>query len=160
MYIYTDEKEKVIAITERDIIQNYHRKYKVQKDIQIPKTLHLYTFNGKDFVLDNSSFAFELKEKKQEIFRLEKNRLQQILDQYGYLSLADVQFYASKNDTEAKSILTFYSNANNNGYDDLIWNWIDNTLPTYKDVNQLLKLDLKAVEEQIYQQAIANNPLP
>lgn len=91
---------------------------------------------------------------------LEKRRLNEILDQYGYNSLADVQFYANQNDAEAVAILNFYSNTNANGYDDLIWNWINNTLPTYTTLEQLLSLDMQAVEEQIYQQAITNNPLP
>ena len=99
---------------------------------------------------------------QKQLLNLEKQRINQILDQYGYNGLADVQFYANQTtpDPEAQAILTFYSNANGNGYDDLIWDWITNTLPTYKTLKKLLSLDMKAVEEQIYQQAITNNPLP
>ena len=99
---------------------------------------------------------------QKQLLQLEKQRINQILDQYGYNGLADVQFYANQTtpDPEAQVILTFYSNANGNGYDDLIWDWITNTLPTYKTLKKLLSLDMKAVEEQIYQQAITNNPLP
>ena len=101
-------------------------------------------------------------ELQKQLLNLEKQRINKVCDQYGYNGLADVQFYANQTtpDPEAQAILTFYSNANGNGYDDLIWNWITNTLPTYKTLKKLLSLDMKAVEEQIYQQAITNNPLP
>ena len=91
---------------------------------------------------------------------LEKQRLQKILEQYGYVSLGDVQFYASQNDTEAQAILNWYSNANSNGYDDLIWNYID-SLPSKTKAEILNDLeDLRVIEEQIYQQSIQSNPLP
>ncbi len=91
---------------------------------------------------------------------LQKQRLQKILDQYGYSSLGDVQIYASQNDTEAQAILNFYTNNNGNGYDDLIWDYIDNLInKTYDELLQEA-MDLYAVEEQIYQQALENNPLP
>ena len=99
---------------------------------------------------------------QKQLLNLEKQRINQILDQYGYNGLADVQFYANQTtpDPEAQAILTFYSNANGNGYDDLIWDWITNTLPTYKTLKKLLSLDMKQVEQQIFDQAVANNPLP
>jgi len=91
---------------------------------------------------------------------LEKQRLQKVLDSYGYNGLADVYIYASQNDTEAQAILSWYTNSNGNGYDDLIWNWIDTQLPQYQTVDELLSIDLRQVEEQIYQQSVQNNPLP
>ncbi len=91
---------------------------------------------------------------------LQKQRLQKVLDQYGYNSLGDVQLYASQNDTEAQAILNWYTNANSNGYDDLIWNYID-SLPNKTKTEILNDLqDLMAVEEQLFQQAVQNNPLP
>ena len=94
------------------------------------------------------------------ILFLEKQRLQKVLSQYGYNSLGDVQLYASQNDAEAQAILSFYTNSNGNGYDDLIWNYID-SLPNKTKADILNDLqDLIAVEESIFQQAVANNPLP
>ncbi len=91
---------------------------------------------------------------------LAKQRLQKILDQYGYNSLGDVQLYASQNDPEAQAILQFYTNANSNGYDDLLWAYIDSlaTMTVDQLMNELQ--DLVAVEKNIYQQALQNNPLP
>ena len=99
-------------------------------------------------------------ELERQLLELERKRLENILKQYGYNSLGDVQLYASLNDSEAQAILNFYTNSNGNGYDDLIWDWIDNTLPNYQAVDELLAINVKAVEEQIYQQALQNNPLP
>ena len=99
-------------------------------------------------------------ELERQLLELEMKRLDNILKQYGYNSLGDVQLYASRNDSEAQAILNFYTNSNGNGYDDLIWDWIDNTLPNYQTVDELLAIDIKAVEERIYQQALQNNPLP
>ena len=99
-------------------------------------------------------------ELERQLLELERKRLDNILKQYGYNSLGDVQLYASRNDSEAQAILNFYTNSNGNGYDDLIWDWIDNTLPNYQTVDELLAIDIKAVEERIYQQALQNNPLP
>ena len=86
---------------------------------------------------------------------LEKQRINQICDQYGYNGLADVQFYASQNDEEAKAILDWYQ-----AYDDGIWTYIDNTLPTIATLKELLVLDMKAIEKQIFDQAVATAPLP
>ena len=91
---------------------------------------------------------------------LAKQRLRKIFDQYGYNGLGDVQFYASQNDPEAQAILNLYANANGNGYDDLIWNCID-SLPNKTKAEILNDLqDLIAVEENIFNQATQNNPLP
>ena len=91
---------------------------------------------------------------------LARDRLRKVLETYGYNSLGDVQLYASQNDTEAQAILNWYTNANSNGYDDLIWNYID-TLPNKTKTEILNDLqDLMAVEEQLFQQAVQNNPLP
>ncbi|SNZ11886.1 hypothetical protein SAMN06265182_2130 [Persephonella hydrogeniphila] len=98
----------------------------------------------------------ELKEEKQkQLLQLEKSRLQKVLDKYGYNGLADVQLYASQNDSEAQNILNWYQK-----YDDLIWQYIDNDLATFTSVDELLAIDMKNIEEQIYQQSIEQNPLP
>ena len=94
------------------------------------------------------------------ILSLQRQRLHKVLSQYGYNSLGDVQLYASQNDPEAQAILNFYTNANSNGYDDLIWAYID-SLPNKTKADILNDLqDLIAVEENIFQQAVQNNPLP
>ena len=97
---------------------------------------------------------------KETMLVLARDRLRNVLETYGYNSLGDVQLYASQNDPEAQAILNFYTNANSNGYDDLLWNYIDSLVNM--TVDQLMNdlQDLTAVEENIYQQAVANNPLP
>jgi len=97
---------------------------------------------------------------QKQLLGLEKQRLQKVLEQYGYNGLADVYVYVSQKDQEAKAILSWYTNSNGNGYDDLIWNWIENELPKYQTVDELLAIDLKQVEEEIFNQSVQNNPLP
>ena len=91
---------------------------------------------------------------------LARDRLRNVLETYGYNSLGDVQLYASQNDPEAQAILNFYTNANSNGYDDLLWNYIDSLATMTVDQLMADLQDLMAVEESIFQQAVANNPLP
>ena len=86
---------------------------------------------------------------------LSKQRLNQILEKFSYNGLADVQFYASQNDEEALQLLDWYQ-----AYDDAIWNWIDNEVSNITDLNNLLNLDMKAIEQQIFDQAIQIKPLP
>ncbi len=98
----------------------------------------------------------ELKQQKEkQLLQLEKTRVQEILDSYGYISLADIQLYASQNDTEAQAILSWYQ-----AYDDLIWSYIDNDLSAFTNLDELLQIDMKNIEEQIYQQSIQQSPLP
>ncbi len=92
---------------------------------------------------------------KKQFLKLEKQRINQILDQYGYNGLGDVLFYVSQNDSEAQALQNWYK-----AYDDAVWNFIENQIPTYTDINQLLEIDLETVEEQIFNEAVANNPLP
>ena len=77
-----------------------------------------------------------------------------------YDSLADVKLYAELGDTDAQAILQWYTNANANGYDDLIWTYID-SIPnmTKTQVTNDLK-NAETIEEQIFQQSVQNNPLP
>ena len=86
---------------------------------------------------------------------LESQRLKDLSSLYSYNGLADIDFYARRKDKEAKSLLDWYE-----AYDDAIWNWIDNELPKITDLEQLLKLDMKQIEEQIFQQSIEASPLP
>jgi len=115
--------------------------------------------------IDKTTFTFDkkivfqkiLQQKEKELLLLEKQRLSQILDQYGYNGLADVQFYANQTtpDQEAQALLKWYQ-----AYDDGIWNYITVNLSKITTIKKLLALDLKAVEEQIYQQSIKTSPLP
>ncbi len=140
-------------------------KFKLIGDVDINLLSQTEEYKNKQLVVSNvplntiNDFKQQL---QKQLLNLEKQRFQNVCEQYGYNGLADVQFYANQTtpDPEAQAILTFYSNANGNGYDDLVWDWITNTLPTYKTLKKLLSLDMKAIEEQIYQQATANNPLP
>ena len=90
-----------------------------------------------------------------DLISFQRERLKNIMIQYGYNGLSDIQFYASQNDQEAKAILNWYQ-----AYDDAIWNWLDNELTNISDLNQLLQLDLKAVEQQIFENSIKTSPLP
>lgn len=89
---------------------------------------------------------------QKQLLNLEKQRVNDVCSQYGYIDLADVSIYANQGDSEAKAILGWYST-----YDDLIWNWIDQILPVTTD---LQNVDVKAVEEDLYNQSIQTNPLP
>jgi len=111
----------------------------------------------KDKEYGNFSYKIEgLNELIQNQFlQLEKQRLNKILDTYGYNGLSDIQFYASQNDEEAKALLEWYKN-----YDDGIWNWIDNDLQAITALEELLDLDLRHIEEQIFKNSIKTNPLP
>ncbi|HCB69333.1 MAG TPA: hypothetical protein DEP48_03135 [Persephonella sp.] len=86
---------------------------------------------------------------------LAKQRVNSILDQYQYNGLADVQIYASQNDQEAQTLLDWYST-----YDNLIWSYIDNDLAAFQTVDELLQIDMKNIEQQIYEQSIQTSPLP
>ncbi|WP_297452598.1 hypothetical protein [Persephonella sp.] len=94
----------------------------------------------------------ELKAKIQgQLTQLEEDRLKLILKKSGYNEV-DILFYANQGDSEAKGILDWYST-----YDTLIWNWIDQILPVIKD---LQSVDVKAVEEDLFNQSVKTNPLP
>jgi hypothetical protein len=58
----------------------------------------------------------------EELKNLEFQRLQKVLDQYGYKDLGDIRFWADQDpdDPEPKGLLEWYS-----VYDDLIWSEID-----------------------------------
>ena len=94
---------------------------------------------------------------QKQLLNLEKQRINKICDQYGYNGLADVQFYANQAtpDPEAQAILAWYQE-----YDNGIWDWIDNTLSAITTLDELLALDMKAVEKQIFDESIVNNELP
>ena len=89
---------------------------------------------------------------QKQLLNLEKQRVNDVCSQYGYIDLADVNIYANQGDSEAKAILGWYST-----YDTLIWNWIDQILPVTTDPQNV---DVKAVEEDLYNQSIQTNPLP
>ena len=115
-------------------------------------------------VNDNGSWRVKtetekLQEKKQEkqekLLSFEKQRVQKVCDEYGYNGLADIQLYASQNDAEAQALLSWYQT-----YDNLIWSYIDNDLSAFTDLEELLAIDMKNIEQQIYQQSIQQSPLP
>jgi len=89
----------------------------------------------------------------EELKNLEFNRLQKVLDQYGYKDLGDVQYWHSQdpNDPEPKGLLDWYS-----AYDDLIWNEIDNL--QNKTFEDLQNYDPVAVENQIFEQTKGKLP--
>lgn len=145
--IHTDIPKEAIQITEQQWLEFVNNQGKRKWDFD-EKVVVVYE--------PPPPSLNELKAQKQkELLRLEKQRLNDILDQYSYNGLADVELYASQNDPEAQVLLSWYQ-----AYDDAIWNWLDNELQAITDIEQLLQLDLKAVEQQIFDQSIQTAPLP
>ncbi len=92
----------------------------------------------------------ELKEVvKDTLLWLQKQRLNNVLSAYSYNSFSDVMLYANKqNDPsqqEAKAILSWYLD-----YDSKIWDYIQNEIPKFTDLDSLYSIDIKAVEEDLY----------
>ena len=87
---------------------------------------------------------------------LEMERLNKILDQYGYdEGLVGVQTYAQRNDPEAQALWDFYL-----AYDDAIWAYIGSlTTKTMEELLQDVQI-LQTIENQIFEQVIQENPLP
>ena len=163
---YNPESEEIIDIRELSQPYTFYIDEKGVKHIlQLNQNWQPLKCNWDDeLVNDNGTWrvkteAEKLQEKKQEkqeeLLSFEKQRLQKVCDEYGYNGLADVSFYANQNDEEAKAILDWYQ-----AYDDLIWSYIDNDLSTFTSVEELLSIDMKNIEEQIYQQSIQQSPLP
>jgi hypothetical protein len=73
----------------------------------------------------------------------EKSRVRKILRDYGYLSLGDLELYASKGDEEAQAILKWYL-----VYDDKLWAWIENVLENLNEDG--MKIDPLDIEANIY----------
>jgi len=100
----------------------------------------------------------ELRQKLQsEMLSLRLQRINQVIvQQYGYDDLADVQTYLNDPNlqTECQALIKWYL-----AYDDLVWNWIDNTLPTIPDAD-LETIDIKTVETDLFNQSIQKSPLP
>jgi len=78
---------------------------------------------------------------------LEKQRVNKILERFGYLSMADVLFYAQDPDSphyeEAKMLMERYKE-----YDNAIWEFIENLNP--RSIDDLLELDLIQIEESVF----------
>ena len=133
-----------------------YQKWLYEGNESIPEYVPNDCINMETFEIDENCVFQKIKEqKREEILRFEKQRVQKVCDEYGYNGLADIQLYASQNDTEAKTILAWYS-----AYDDLIWSYIDNDLSAFTDIQELLAVDMKNIEQQIYQQSIEQSPLP
>ena len=133
-----------------------YQKWLAEGNQPIPEYVPQDCINPETFEVDENCVFRKIKKRKEkELLQFEKQRLQKVCDEYGYNGLADVQFYASQNDQEAQAILSWYQ-----AYDDLIWSYIDNDLSAFTDLDELLAIDMKNIEEQIYQQSIQQSPLP
>ncbi len=163
---YNPETEEIIDIRELPQPYTFYIDEKgIKHIIQLNQNWQPLKCNWDDeLVNDNRTWRVKteteklqekIQEKQEELLSFEKQRVQKILNSYGYISLADVQFYASQNDTEAQAILAWYQT-----YDDLIWSYIDNDLSAFTKLDELLALDMKAIEQQIFDQAIQTAPLP
>lgn len=87
---------------------------------------------------------------------LRRQRISEVLSDpnYAYDSIGDVKFYADTGDLDAQAILDWYKT-----YDTLVWDWIDNTLPTIADAD-LQNIDTKVIEQDLFNQSITTSPLP
>ena len=105
----------------------------------------------------------ELKERlRAKMLTLRSARINSVLSSPNaqYDGLADVKLYAELGDTDAQAILQWYTNTNANGYDDLIWVYID-SIPNMTKAQATNDLkNAETIEEQIFQQSVQNNPLP
>ncbi len=154
IYAWVDDGQ-IFATTDKNSIPK--NKNVVELDLE-KKDIWKLTISGKGNISLRSDKELAIEKRRElvsSLLQLEKQRLQNICDQYAYNGLADVQFYASQNDQEAQAILNWYQS-----YDDLIWSYIDNDLSAFTDFEELLQIDMKNIEEQIYQQSIQQSPLP
>jgi len=92
----------------------------------------------------------ELRQKLQsEMLTLRQQRINNIItNQYGYDNLADVQTYLNYPNLQAecKALINWYLT-----YDDLVWDWVDNILPTITD-EDLHTIDVNLVEQDLFNQ--------
>ena len=89
----------------------------------------------------------------EELKRKEFQRLQEVLSDYGYKDLGDVQYWHSQNpdDHEPKELLEWYS-----AYDDAIWEEIDSL--NGKTFEELKDYNPKEVELRIFEQTAEKLP--
>jgi len=89
----------------------------------------------------------------EQLKNLEFQRLQKVLDKYGYKDLGDVQYWHSQDpkDEEPAGLLTWYK-----AYDDAIWNEIDSL--SRKSFEELQNYNPVAVENQIFEQTKGKLP--
>ncbi len=154
IYAWVDDGQ-IFATTDKNSIPK--NKNVVELDLE-KKDIWKLAISGKGNISLRSDKELAIEKRRElvsSLLQLEKQRVQKISDSYGYISLADVSFYANQNDEEAKAILDWYQ-----AYDDLIWSYIDNDLSAFTSVDELLAIDMKNIEEQIYQQSIQQSPLP
>jgi sulfur relay (sulfurtransferase) DsrF/TusC family protein len=128
----------------------------------IPEYVSNDCINFESFTYDENCIFQKLsQQKKEEILSLEKQRLNKILDTYDYNGLADVQLskqtgQANGEDvSEETALLSWYES-----YDNLIWSWINNNLTEAQTLEELLSLDIKQIEQDIFNNSIQKNPLP
>jgi len=107
---------------------------------------------GKVVVISEEEYKAKKEKELREVFQkqlksLEFDRLQKVLDQYGYKDLGDVQYWHSQDpkDEEPAGLLMWYK-----AYDDAIWNEIDSL--SGKSFEELQNYDPVAVEQKIFNQ--------
>jgi len=113
---------------------------------------------GKVVVISEEEYKAKKEKELREVFQkqlksLEFDRLQEVLDKYGYKDLGDVQYWHSQDpkDEEPAGLLMWYK-----AYDDAIWNEIDSL--SGKSFEELQNYDPVAVEQKIFNQT--KNKLP
>jgi hypothetical protein len=106
--------------------------------------------NGEIVVLSEEEYKAKKEQQlredlKQKLLELERKRLQKVIETYKYIDFADVQYYASQDDEEAKGILSWYS-----AYDDAIWEEIG--FLSDKTFEELQNYNPVEVERRIFEQ--------
>jgi hypothetical protein len=83
---------------------------------------------------------------KRFLIDLEKQRVEKILSDYGYIDFADVQYWHQRdaNDLELAGLLKCYT-----AYDDAIWKEIDNL--SKRSLEELQSYDTIKAEETIFE---------
>jgi len=106
-----------------------------------------YNPNTKEIEIDKERFTIKARKVfSEKLKNLEFQRLQQILNKYGYKDLGDVQYWymQNPNDLEPKGLLDWYVL-----YDDTIWKEINNL--QNRTYDSLKNYDPIIVENQIFE---------
>ncbi|WP_297456139.1 hypothetical protein [Persephonella sp.] len=168
--MYQDKGQTILNLKENKAIPKdpanrdfqEFQKWLTEGNKPIPEYVPNDCINMETFEVDENCVFQKIKEqKRKEILQFEKQRFQKICDEYDYNDLADIQFCAQKEKsgeeegTEAQDLENWWY-----AYDSLIWDWINNDLQVIATLDKLLSLDMKAIEQQIFDQSIQTAPLP
>jgi len=90
---------------------------------------------------------------------LKKKRIEQILVEFGFISLSEVIVFSLQDRKQAKDIINWLINKNSIGYSDLLQMFIEINVIKEKNINKLLSIDIEKEEERIFNQSVVVNKL-